>query len=379
MEAQIEQHRFANCADGASPFLAGGWMGFLCYELGFQTEARFHRVCVPIPLPSLAAGFYLWMASHCRRTGRFFLWIHPRCSQATRTTLANWRANPAPIPAQPWKMSGKFSPTQSKDALLASVRTIKQFIQAGDVYQANLSQEFQGHYEGDPWLAFKALTSEHPTPFSAFIRHEGASILSISPERFIGIEGRRMFTSPIKGTRPRGRTPEEDVALAQELQCSEKDRAENLMIVDLLRNDLSVNAETGSVAVENLFSLESYQNVHHLVSHIHAELRDGVSPIKALMDAFPGGSITGAPKIRSMEIINELEPHWRGPYCGSVFYWGLNGRLDSNIAIRTLLCEENGTVRCWGGGGIVADSDPESEYQETLTKVKPLMDFLESL
>jgi len=151
------------------------------------------------------------------------------------------------------------------------------------------------------------------------------------------------------------------------------------MIVDLLRNDLSLNAKPGSVKVDKLFALESYKNVHHLVSHIRAELAEGVTPMKALFDAFPGGSITGAPKIRSMEIIRELEPHWRGPYCGSIFYRGLDGTLDSNIAIRTMLCDGAGTIRCWGGGGIVADSDPEAEYQETLAKVGPLMRFLEEL
>ena len=151
------------------------------------------------------------------------------------------------------------------------------------------------------------------------------------------------------------------------------------MIVDLLRNDLSLNAKPGSVKVDKLFALESYKNVHHLVSHIRAELADGVTPMKALFDAFPGGSITGAPKIRAMEIIRELEPHWRGPYCGSIFYRGLDGTLDSNIAIRTMLCDGHGTIRCWGGGGIVADSDPEAEYQETLAKVGPLMRFLEEL
>ncbi|KKK48036.1 hypothetical protein LCGC14_3149160, partial [marine sediment metagenome] len=170
-----------------------------------------------------------------------------------------------------------------------------------------------------------------------------------------------------------------DTHYAAELEASEKDRAENLMIVDLLRNDLSVHAAAGSVTVETLFALESYRNVHHLVSHIRAELATDASPMQVLFDAFPGGSITGAPKIRAMEIIRELEPHWRGPYCGSVFYRGLDNTLDSNIAIRTLLCDENGTIRCWGGGGIVADSVPQSEFQETLTKVKPLMDFLDNL
>ena len=227
--------------------------------------------------------------------------------------------------------------------------------------------------------AFQALARANPTPHSAFIRAGQSSVLSVSPERFLKIKGKTVTTSPIKGTRQRGDTPQEDARLAAELMQSEKDRAENLMIVDLLRNDLSRNAAKGSVVVDRLFELESYRNVHHLVSHIRCKLADGVSPMKALLDAFPGGSITGAPKIRAMEIIRELEPHYRGPYCGSVFFRGLDGSLESNIAIRTLFCDGEGKIHCCGGGGVVSDSDPESEYQETLTKVKPLMDFLETL
>lgn len=360
-------------------FLPGGWIGYLSYELGFLREPHLIELCPTLPLPFMAAGFYLWTATHCRDTDRYRLWIHPACPEKTRDTLDRWRTEATPHATNPWRMPGAFTPCQSKRSFLSSVNEVKAYIQAGDIYQANLSQEFTGQYEGDPWAAYQALTTANPTPYSAFLRVGGASILSVSPERFLEINGKEVSTSPIKGTRPRGTTPEADLAFANELEASEKDRAENLMIVDLLRNDLGVNAATGSVKVDKLFSLESFQNVHHLVSHIRAELVEGVTPMKALFDAFPGGSITGAPKIRAMEIIRELEPHWRGPYCGSVFYRGLDGTLDSNIAIRTMLCESDGTIRCWGGGGIVADSEPESEYQETLTKVKPLMEFLENL
>ncbi|MGC8119045.1 aminodeoxychorismate synthase component I [Marinobacter sp. VGCF2001] len=358
--------------------LTGGWIGYLGYELGYARERRLTHLSHGSAAPMMSAGLYLWSASYHRPTGRYWLWIHPQCPAAIHEQLGQWLSSSVNTPSH-WNMPRPFTPEQTPDQFRARVQTIKRYIEAGDCYQANLSQAFSGQFSGSPWLAFTALAEANPTPYSAFLNIGDLAVLSVSPERFLEIDRGVVKTSPIKGTRPRGTSPDKDNALADELQASEKDRAENLMIVDLLRNDLSLHAEPGSVTVEQLFALESYANVHHLVSHIKAGLKPGISPLQALFDAFPGGSITGAPKIRAMEIIRELEPHWRGPYCGSVFYYGLNGRLDSNIAIRTLLCESNGTIRCWGGGGIVTDSDPEAEYQETLTKVKPLMDFLEKL
>lgn len=359
--------------------LLGGWYGVLAYEFGLQRESKLSGLGKEMTFPVLFAGFYLWAASYDAESDTHYLWIHPDCPKHTRDTLSAWMSRDACNEDHPWHIVRQFTPSQTKTSFIEKVARVHRYIHAGDCYQANLSQEFTARYAGEPWQAFQALAEAYATPYSAFIRVGRYSVLSLSPERFFEIQGSTISTSPIKGTRPRGGNEEQDNAYAEELQASEKDRAENLMIVDLLRNDLSVNAKVGSVQVEKLFALESYRNVHHLVSHIRADLADDVSPIKALMDAFPGGSITGAPKIRAMEIIDELEPHWRGPYCGSVFYWGVDGSLDSNIAIRTMLCDGEGTIRCWGGGGIVADSDPESEYQETLTKVKPLMDFLENL
>jgi para-aminobenzoate synthetase component I len=369
---QIEQEPNPEC-------LSGGWIGFLSYELGYVREGRLKELCPPVDAPLMSAGFYLWTASHNRKTDQYWLWIHPECPDETRDLLEKWLCSDHPKDTAGWAMVSRFKPRQTPSAFRASVERVRQYIEAGDCYQANISQEFSGHFTGDPWHAFQALSDANPTPYSGFIRTGEASILSVSPERFLEIHNRTVTTSPIKGTRPRGGTPESDSAYATELEGSEKDLAENLMIVDLLRNDLSLNAKPGSVKVDKLFALESYRNVHHLVSHIRAELAEGVTPMKALFDAFPGGSITGAPKIRAMEIIREFEPHWRGPYCGSIFYRGLDGTLDSNIAIRTMLCDGAGTIRCWGGGGIVADSDPEAEYQETLAKVGPLMRFLEEL
>lgn len=376
MEAKVSRYQL----DGGSeqPSLTGGWIGFISYELGYQKESRLAGLSGNLPVPLMAAGFYLWAASHIQETDQYTLWLHPECPDALRETLKCW-LDETPPPGAGWHMSAPFQPLQPPEAFMAGVDRIRDYIEAGDCYQTNLSQQFTGRYLGDPWQAFQALSRANPTPYSAFIRCNGSAIVSVSPERFLEIRGDTILTSPIKGTRPRGKTPEQDQALASELMNSEKDRAENLMIVDLLRNDLGVNAATGSVSVDQLFALESYRNVHHLVSHIRARLADGVSPMKALLDAFPGGSITGAPKIRAMEIIRELEPHWRGPYCGSVFFRGLDGTLDSSIAIRTLLCDSEGNIHCWGGGGIVADSDSREEYQETLTKVRSLMQFLEQL
>jgi Anthranilate/para-aminobenzoate synthases component I len=204
------------------------------------------------------------------------------------------------------------------------------------------------------------------------------AILSLSPERFVRVSHHQVETRPIKGTRPRGKNSAEDAANAAELLASAKDRAENLMIVDLLRNDLGRTCRTGSVRVPQLFTLESYPNVHHLVSSVVGELADGKDALDLIGDSFPGGSITGAPKIRAMQIIDELEPTRRSLYCGSLLYLDVRGEMDSSIAIRSLLVKD-GRVSCWGGGGIVADSDWQDEYQESITKVKVLLDTLQTL
>jgi para-aminobenzoate synthetase component 1 len=217
------------------------------------------------------------------------------------------------------------------------------------------------------------------SPFSGYLAlGDGAAVISLSPERFISLHGHHVQTSPIKGTRPRYRDRATDEMAAMDLRRSEKDRAENLMIVDLLRNDLGRNCIPGTIHVDALFEVQSFPTVHHLVSTISGELSPGRTAYELLRDSFPGGSITGAPKRRAMEIIAELEPHPREAYCGSLLYVSADGRMDSNIAIRTLLCD--GTeVRCWGGGGIVADSQWQQEYQETLDKVGRFLAVLEDM
>ncbi|MGH6635613.1 MAG: aminodeoxychorismate synthase component I, partial [Gammaproteobacteria bacterium] len=251
------------------------------------------------------------------------------------------------------------------------------YIREGDCYQVNLAQRFSARARGDAWLAYRQLRSLNPAPFSAFLSTPSGAVLSSSPERFLHVNKGLVETKPIKGTRPRAVDQGRDRALMEELRHSPKDRAENLMIVDLLRNDLGKTCAIGSIKVPKLFAVESYATVHHLVSTITGRLGLGKHALDLVAGCFPGGSITGAPKLRAMEIIEELEPHRRSAYCGSIGYIGFDGRMDTNIAIRTLVyCE--GLIHAWAGGGIVADSDEEAEYQETLDKAAALLKLMQS-
>jgi len=255
---------------------------------------------------------------------------------------------------------------------LSAVQRVREYILAGDIFQANLSQRFEAPMLEPPLAFYRRLRRENPAAFGAFLACDDVTVLSVSPERFLWLRGAQVETRPIKGTRPRGLGPMHDQALGRELTESEKDRAENVMIVDLLRNDLSRVCRPGSVRVPELFTLEQHPTVHHLVSTVLGELNPGVSATELLRATFPGGSITGAPKVRAMEIIAELEPTERGLYCGSIGYISHSGPMDTNIAIRTCVVR-NGRIYFSGGGGIVADSDPEHEYRETLHKVQGIV------
>jgi len=252
---------------------------------------------------------------------------------------------------------------------------IHQYIIEGDCYQANLSQRFEAEFEGSSWQAYQQIRKGNPAPYSAYLSLPNCEILSASPERFLKVSGDDVETKPIKGTSPRGKDEIEDQMFAQQLMDSEKDKAENLMIVDLLRNDLGKSCKTGSISVPSLFTLESFPAVHHLVSTVTGKLSDNKHAIDLLRGCFLGGSITGVPKIRSMEIIEELETHRRGIYCGSIGYIDFNGNMDSNIAIRTLAAINN-KLYCSAGGAIVADSNVDAEYQETFDKVDRMLDLL---
>ena len=253
---------------------------------------------------------------------------------------------------------------------------MREYIRAGDIFQANLSQRLEAPLRESPWSLYRRLRRINPAPFAAFFEFDDAAVVSASPERFLraGVGG-DVEARPIKGTRPRGVGPEHDAALGRALTESEKDRAENLMIVDLLRNDLSRVCRPGSVRVPELFALEHYSTVHHLVSTVVGQLADGSDAVDLLCASFPGGSITGAPKVRAMEIIAELEPSRRGVYCGSIGYLSVTGALDTSIVIRTYVALGD-RVYFSVGGGIVSDSDPEDEYRETMHKAKALIEAL---
>ena len=262
------------------------------------------------------------------------------------------------------------------EGYLHAVNRVREYILAGDIFQTNLSQRFEAPLEELPWDLYRRLRSQNAAPFAAYLDFPEALILSASPERFLRVTpDRHVETRPIKGTRPRGVGPEHDAALGQALTESAKDRSENLMIVDLIRNDLSRVCSPGTVRVQELFALEHFATVHHLVSTVVGQLRAGTDALDLLRAAFPGGSITGAPKLRAMEIIAELEPSARGVYCGAIGYLGLSGALDTSIPIRTAVVRD-GRVYLSAGGGIVADSDAEQEYRETLDKARGMIDAL---
>jgi para-aminobenzoate synthetase component 1 len=278
-----------------------------------------------------------------------------------------------PNPDEGVKIESNFS----RPAYEAAVQRVIDYIYAGDIFQANISQRFRAQLSPDdsPLALYHRLRTINPAPFAAYLDFDDTVIASASPERFLLLRDDWVETRPIKGTRPRGATPEEDRALADELLDSEKDRAENVMIVDLLRNDLSRVCQDHSVKTPEICVLESFATVHHLVSTVEGRLNPGADAVDLLRATIPGGSITGAPKIRAMEIIAELEPTWRGPYCGNVGYISFSGDMDTSIVIRTYAIRGD-QVTFQAGGGIVADSDPAAEYDETIDKARALIDAL---
>ncbi|WP_150642830.1 aminodeoxychorismate synthase component I [Pseudomonas fluorescens] len=360
------------------PF-AGGLIGYLSYDFGRRLETLPHQAGDDLQLPDAHLGLYNWALISDHQLASSQLVFHPSLADSERLRLIDLFNQPVATPTQAFKLTAAMRADLSTGDYEQAFVRIQQYIQAGDCYQVNFAQRFRAPCEGDPWTAYCALRAACPTPFSGFQSlPDGGAVLSLSPERFVKVSEGQVETRPIKGTRPRGQDPVEDAANAAELLASAKDRAENLMIVDLLRNDLGRTCRIGSVRVPELFSLESYPNVHHLVSSVTGELAEGKDALDLIAGSFPGGSITGAPKIRAMQIIDELEPTRRGLYCGSLLYLDVRGEMDSSIAIRSLLVKDR-QVCCWGGGGIVADSDWQAEYQESITKVKVLLETLQSL
>lgn len=369
----------AQLPDGAELPFAGGLIGYLSYDFGRRLEHLPSQAIDDLGLPDAQLGLYAWAMVTDHLLGSSQLVFHPSLASAERERLiALFEAAESTAPGD-FKllapMRGDLQPEQYRTAF----DQVQHYIQAGDCYQINLTQRFRAPCQGDPWRAYQALRKACPTPFSGYQQlADGSALLSFSPERFIRVSQGQVETRPIKGTRPRSADPREDARNAQELRHSPKDRSENLMIVDLLRNDLGRTCEIGSVKVPELFSLESYPNVHHLVSSITGQLAAGKDALDLIGDSFPGGSITGAPKIRAMQIIDELEPTRRALYCGSLLYVDVRGEMDSSIAIRSLLVKD-GQVSCWGGGAVVADSNWAAEYEESIAKVRVLMETLQRL
>lgn len=359
------------------PF-CGGALGYFGYDLCRRLEHFPARDKAAVPVPDLAVGIYDWAVivdHHARRS-----WLAGQCRDPE--TERRWddllqRFNSPAGPRLPrFTATSDMRSCFDKAGYAAALARVKQYIHDGDCYQANLTQEFTFEVEGDPWDIYLAMRQSNPAPYSCFFRLPQGAVLSSSPERFLNLRNGQVETRPIKGTIRRSAYAYEDKALAGQLLESEKDRAENLMIVDLLRNDIGINCEIGSVDVPKLFALETYATVHHLVSTVTGRLARGRHALDLLRDCFPGGSITGAPKLRAMQIIEEVEPHRRSVYCGAIGYIGFDGDMDTNIAIRTLVHHDN-IIHCWAGGGIIADSDMESEYRECFTKVESLLRLFE--
>jgi para-aminobenzoate synthetase component 1 len=357
---------------------SGGALGYFGYDLGRRIEKLPSVSRDDIALPDMAVGIYDWSleTNHQKRTCQ----VHflPTCPLELRLRVTGYLETDVQrtcVNAQfqlTSHMTSNFTPVSYQGAF----GRILDYILGGDCYQVNLAQRFSGAFCGDPWSLYKRLSAKMAAPFSAYMSGNGWSVLSFSPERFLSLDECKVFAQPIKGTRPRSSNQEEDKRLALELVSSSKDRAENLMIVDLLRNDLGRSCVPGSIRVPDLFRHEQFVNVHHLVSDIRGELDESKSATDLLRGCFPGGSITGAPKIRAMEIIDELEPNRRSVYCGSIGYIGFDGSMDTNIAIRTLVCDQQ-QIHCWAGGGIVADSEQQLEYEETFHKINALLEALE--
>ncbi len=359
------------------PF-CGGLIGHLGYDLGRALEALPTLAGDDIAFPEMRMGFYSWAIVVDHHSARAELVAHPNCPQPRlQAVLARLQQTEKSAVTAPFALRTGFENDLPPDTYNEALARINAYIKAGDCYQVNYTQRFSSSFDGDPWQAYQMLRQAAPTPYSAYLESSDGAVLSLSPEQFLCTDRSQVTTKPIKGTRPRGNDKETDAQLKAALRESSKDRAENLMIVDLMRNDLSKVCALGTVKVPRLFAVESYANVHHLVTTVTGTLADEQQPLDLLEHCFPGGSITGAPKIRAMEIIDELEPQRRNIYCGSIGYISLCGRMDTSITIRTLLCEQD-RIYCWAGGGIVADSVTEQEYEETYSKVNNLLKTLEA-
>lgn len=372
VQTQLDQLLSKQSSPIDLPF-CGGALGYFAYDLGRRIEQIPEIAEHDIKAPEMAVGIYDWalVADHHTQSA----YIVGNNLKNRLSWLEKQEVKSVEKKHSSFKLTSDWQSNMTPHEYKQKFDQVQEYLLAGDCYQINLAQRFKASYRGDTWQAYQALEQANLAPFSAYLQLEDCCILSVSPERFLHCEQREVQTKPIKGTRPRSEDPGRDRALAQELAKAEKDRAENLMIVDLLRNDIGRVAKPGSVSVPQLFEVESFPAVHHLVSTITAQLANDYSVTDCLHSCFPGGSITGAPKVRAMEIIEELEPHRRSVYCGSIGYLSRCGKMDTSITIRTLMAE-NKTIYAWAGGGLVADSNADSEYQETLDKLSRILPTL---
>lgn len=357
--------------DTSLPFLCG-WLGAFGYDLNIDTDQIDRQGVDEYDLPVVDVGFYS-NAIIYNHQEQIYYWV------SIGNNSPDWLSafDKTPKAESEFTLETPWASNVSKQEYLLKIQRIKQYLTQGDCYQVNFAQRYFAEYSGSEFDAYKRLRTHNKAPFSAYANLDSSIIMSVSPERFLSVNNATVETKPIKGTMPRHDDPSMDEEFANALLQSEKDRAENLMIVDLLRNDLSKHCKPSSVKVPKLFALESYPAVHHLVSTVQGKLRETSSAFDLLGGAFPGGSITGCPKVRAMQVISELEPNKRSIYCGSIGYIGIRDDMDVNICIRTVLAEK-GKLYCWAGGGIVIDSNAESEYKETQDKVAKILPVLEN-
>jgi para-aminobenzoate synthetase component 1 len=388
---QAELDRFALPVQPDLPPFQGGVAGYFGYELHQHLEKIKLAARDDMQFPDIVLGFYDLVLAFDLTLERAWIFSsgYPEFEKTKRKKRAAARTawvagllqNVPALPPLPLFVSAQTASANFTAAVYqAAVDKVREYILAGDIFEANLTQCFKAFLPRDftTWDLYRRLRSLNPAPFAAFVNFENVTVVSASPERFLQLRQGKVTTHPIKGTRRRGQTEMEDRLRAQELLQSEKDRAENIMIVDLMRNDLSRVCEDHSVKVTGLCELESFATVHHLVSTIEGELQTGKNAVDLLRATFPGGSITGAPKVRAMEIIADIEPTQRGPYCGSIGYIGFNGDMDCSIVIRSYTVKNN-AVTFQAGGAVVADSVPLEEYEEMLTKSLALQNALSGM
>jgi len=381
----LEMYRL-DAPEAGIPF-TGGAVGYFSYDLGRLIERQPDTAVDDLNLPECYLAFYDAVVASDHRENRTYICSTglPELTEAKRQRRAKERlaelkdtVGKGPPPGDPTDGKaggGSLRGNFTHQEYLAAVARAREYIGAGDIFQVNLSQRFEAELNVSPYELYTRLRAINPAPFANFFNFAGVSIVGASPERFLKVSGDRVETRPIKGTRPRGKTPEEDKALAEDLLASAKDRAENIMIVDLERNDIGRVCRYGTVKVTELAVLETYPTVFHLTSTVEGQLCKGKTRTDLLKATFPGGSITGAPKVRAMEIIDELEPTRRSVYTGSLGYLGFDGNMDLDIVIRTIIVRD-GRAYFQVGGAIVYDSEPEAEYVETLDKGRAMFQAL---